>query len=232
MYFLSISLTSSFSQGGTALAKSLSATKKLRYLDLGDNNFDEEGSAILAAALTDQPDLIHLNLSSTGLGDDGTKTIVESLGKTAESLEVLNLAGNEIKKAAKQLADFLKIKDSLVQIRLEENELGNRGAKAIAEALHEGHEKLEEVDLSMNEIEDEGALAIVKSLKDKKNLKSIVLKDNDISEEAQEEARAILDEVGKGHCLRFEEEEEEVKPTNKQGIDQLTEQLNAITINK
>jgi len=226
------------SEGGLSLAKGLSGTKNLRHLDLSDNTFDEEGSQILANSLSDQPNLISLNLASTGLGDDGIEAIAKALEKTADKLEILNLSANEItEEGAKKLNKLLKGKHFLKQLKLEENELGNEGTKLIATALQEGHELLEEVDLSVNGIEDNGALAIGKALLDKVHLKILQLKDNDVSEDAQEELKTLYENKGRVEALRFEDEEEEEEPKKKkeeseEGIDDITQKLGTATLNK
>jgi Ran GTPase-activating protein 1 len=221
------------SEGGLAIARSLVATKSLRVLDLSDNNFDEEGSKLMAKALSEQPHLQSLNLSSTGLGDEGVGRILKALEKTAERLEVLNLAGNEITgEAASKIVKALQNKKLLRQLKLEENELGSEGVREIAEALKGGFEHLEELDFSMNEVDDDAAQELVEVVRGKKNFKVLRLLENEISEDMQSEMRDTLKELGKSHVLRISDEDEEEKKGEKkeESLDDVAKQLEKVEI--
>ena len=70
-------------------------------------------------------------------------------------------------------------------MQLSDNDIGNDGAKAIADALKDIH-SLEKLDLSRNKIGDDGAKAIADALKDNHTLKSLFLFSNVISSSGKE----------------------------------------------
>jgi len=200
--------------GGTDMARALctSATNRLQILDLSDNNFNKEGRKLLAKALKDQPYLTSINLASTSLEDDGVIRIVNALSETAPDLEVLNLAANEATAdTVEAIIECIKDKPSLRVLRLEDNELGSDGVKEIAAALSTGHDELEEVDFSVNEVDDEAARELVSVLLNKKNMKYLNLKENEISEEAQEELKELVAKDGREWVFILTEEDEELQ---------------------
>jgi Ran GTPase-activating protein (RanGAP) involved in mRNA processing and transport len=72
------------------------AVHSLERLDLSDNPLTSEVAEELAAAIKAQTCLKELVLNDTSLGDEGVIVLAEALPSTASSLEVLQLALNEV----------------------------------------------------------------------------------------------------------------------------------------
>ena len=81
-------------------------------------------------------------------------------------MTTLSLIWNEIgDEGAKAIAEALKVNTVLTRLRLGENKIGDEGAKAIAEAL-KVHAVLTELHLGYNEIGDAGKTAVQDAVKD------------------------------------------------------------------
>ncbi|KAF2325173.1 hypothetical protein GH714_024843 [Hevea brasiliensis] len=146
------------SDGGVVLAGALGKCSHLRKLDLRDNMFGVEAGLALSKSLVAFGDLTEVYLSYLNLEDDGAEALANALKESAPSLEVLEMAGNDITaKGASSLADCIAAKQFLSKLNLSENELKDEGAILIAKAIESGHGQLSEVDLSSNSIRRAGA---------------------------------------------------------------------------
>lgn len=105
----------------------------LTRLDLHDNPMTEDVADALADALRAQRGLRCLNLTDTGLGDEGVATIASAIADCCPDLEELHLELNEITAAgAAALASALPRLPALRILDLKENELEDEGAIALA----------------------------------------------------------------------------------------------------
>jgi len=121
--------------GGLSLARGLQFSQQLRVLDLSDSMFGEKGGAALAETLTKLPSLNQLILKDSGVSGKGLDSILNAL--IHQALEVLDLASLDMgpegaAKLAKQIANL----PALRELRLAENGLQNKGAKALAAAAY------------------------------------------------------------------------------------------------
>ncbi|KAF2325185.1 hypothetical protein GH714_024985 [Hevea brasiliensis] len=156
------------SDGGVVLAGALGKCSHLRKLDLRDN--------------------IYLNLE-----DDGAEALANALKESAPSLEVLEMAGNDITaKGASSLADCIAAKQFLSKLNLSENELKDEGAILIAKAIESGHGQLSEVDLSSNSIRRAGARLLGQTVVLKPGFKLLNINGNFISDEGIDEVKDIF----------------------------------------
>lgn len=181
------------SDGGVALAEALGACKHLRKLDLRDNMFGEEAGVALSKVIPVFADLKEIYLSYLNLEDDGAEAIANALKESAPSLEILDLAGNDITaKAATSVAACISSKQFLTKLNLSENELKDEGAVLISKALEGGHGALNEVDLSTNSITWSGAKVVAEAVVKKPGFKLLNINANFISEEGIEELEKIF----------------------------------------
>jgi len=77
--------------------------------------------------------------------------------------------------------EYLKTNSTLVELNINENNLGDEGAKALAEGL-KANKTLKSLDLSLNYIGDEGAKAIAAMLDVNKTLTSLTISGNEIQD--------------------------------------------------
>ncbi|KAA8543237.1 hypothetical protein F0562_021268 [Nyssa sinensis] len=160
------------SEGGVALAEALGICTHLKKLDLRDNMFGVESGVTLSKAVSGFADLTE---------------------KSAPSLEVLEMAGNDITiNAAPALVACIAAKQFLTKLNLAENELKDDGAILIAKALEEGHDQLTEVDLSANSIRRAGARVLAQAVVRKPRFKLLNVNTNFISDEGVDELKDIF----------------------------------------
>jgi len=181
------------SEGGVALAEALGICSHLKKLDLRDNMFGVEAGVALSKAIPVFTDLTEIYLSYLNLEDEGAEALANSLKDSAPSLEVLEMAGNDITaKAAATLAACIAAKQFLTKLSLGENELKDEGAIVISKALEVGHGQLNEVDLSANSIRRAGARVLAQAVVHKPGFKLLNIDSNYISDEGIDEVKDIF----------------------------------------
>lgn len=181
------------SEGGVALAEALRTCTNLKKLDLRDNMFGVEGGLALSKAISVFADLTEVYLSYLNLEDEGIEALAHALKDSAPSLEVLEMAGNDITaKGAAYLSPCILSKQFLSKLNLSENELKDGGAIIIGKALKEGCGQLTEVDLSTNLIRRAGARFLARAVVNKSGFKLLNINGNFISEEGIDELNDIF----------------------------------------
>lgn len=181
------------SEGGVALAEALGSCTSLKKLDLRDNMFGVESGIALSKVLPRFSDLTEIYLSYLNLEDEGSVALANALTKSVPSLEVLEMAGNDITaEAAPALAACVAAKQFLTKLNLAENELKDEGAILIAKALEEGHGQLIEVDLSTNSIRRAGARCLAQAVVSKPGFKLLNINCNFISDEGVDELEEVF----------------------------------------
>lgn len=181
------------SEGGIALAEALGTSANLNKLDLRDNMFGVDAGMALSKSLLGHIGLTEAYLSYLNLEDEGTIALVNALKESAPSLEVLEMAGNDITVgAAHAVSECIEAKQFLTKLNLSENELKDEGAVLIGKALQEGHAQLKEVDLSTNSIRRVGARLLAQAIVHKPDFLLLNINGNYISEEGIDEVKEIL----------------------------------------
>lgn len=181
------------SEGGVALAEALGSCSHLKRLDLRDNMFGVEAGVALSKALYAFADLTEVYLSYLNLEDEGAEALANALKESAASLEVLEMAGNDITaKGASSLAGCIAEKQFLAKLNLAENELKDEGAILVAKAIDAGHGQLNEVDLSTNAIRRAGARLLALAVAHKPGFKLLNINGNFISDEGIDEVKDIF----------------------------------------
>ncbi|KAF3436299.1 hypothetical protein FNV43_RR23391 [Rhamnella rubrinervis] len=181
------------SEGGIALAEALRTCTCLKKLDLRDNMFGVEAGMALSKTLSVFADLTEIYLSYLNLEDEGAEALANVLKESAPSLEVLDIAGNDITaKSAASLAACIAAKQFLMRLNLAENELKDEGAILIGKALEEGHGQLHEVDLSTNLIRRAGARLLAQVVVRKPGFKLLNINGNYISDEGIDEVKDMF----------------------------------------
>nr|XP_010939912.1 RAN GTPase-activating protein 1 [Elaeis guineensis] len=214
------------SEGGIALSEALETCTHLKKLDLRDNLFGVDAGMALSKTLGKLVGLTEVYLSYLNLEDEGAIAIANALKQSVHSLDVLEIAGNEITaEAAPALAECVGSKQFLRKLNLSENELKDEGAVLIGKAL-EGHSQLKELDLSTNMIRRVGARCLAQVVSNKTDFVLLNINGNAISEEGIDEVKEIL-KAGKnsvGVLGPLDENdpegegEEEVEEAGEQGV--------------
>ncbi|XP_074268947.1 RAN GTPase-activating protein 2-like [Silene latifolia] len=180
-------------EGGVQLAESLATCTHMRKLDLCDNIFGVEAGLALSKTLHNLVNIVEIYLSYLNLEDEGAEAVAIALKESAPSLEVLDMAGNEITvKGGPALASCISSKQFLTKLNLAENELKDDGAILIAKALEEGHGQLCELDMSCNLIRNAGAQYLAHAILNKPGFKKLNIDGNYISDDGVDEVRDIL----------------------------------------
>ncbi|KAJ6336000.1 hypothetical protein OIU78_012575 [Salix suchowensis] len=180
-------------EGGVALAEALGSCNHLRKLDLRDNMFGLEAAIALSKSLSAFADLTEVYLSYLNLEDEGAEALANALKECAPSLEVLDMAGNDITaKGASSLAACIAAKQFITKLNLAENELKDEGTILIAKAIEVGCGQLNEVDLNTNAIRRAGARLLAQAVVEKPGFKSLNINGNYISDEGIDEVKDIF----------------------------------------
>ncbi|XP_068661948.1 RAN GTPase-activating protein 2-like [Aristolochia californica] len=188
------------SDGGVALAEALEVCSNLKKLDLQDNMFGVDAGKALSKTISCFKVLTEVYLNYLNLADEGAIALANALKNSAPSLEVIEMAGNDITvEAAPALAGCIAEKQCLSKLNLSENELKDEGATKIADGLKEGHEQLKEVDMSTNYLRRAGARTLARAVVSKPDFVLLNVNGNLISDEGIEEVKEIL-KAGK-KCL-------------------------------
>ncbi|KAG5223014.1 RAN GTPase-activating protein [Salix suchowensis] len=182
------------SEGGIALSKALETCIHLKKLDLRDNMFGKEAGVALSKAISKYAGLTEVYLSYLNLEDEGAMSIARALKESAPSLEVLDMAGNDITaEAAPIVAACIAEKQHLTKLNLAENELKDEGAIQISEVLEDGHLQLKEVDMSNNSLGRSGARVLAKVAAQKPGFKYLNIDGNFISDEGIDEVNELFE---------------------------------------
>ena len=133
-------------------------------------------------ALKTMPKVAKLNLRNNCCRNQG----VEALGASAARDGPCARAGGHDRVSSGLLlpvpGEYLKTNSTLVELNINENNLGDEGAKAFAEAL-KSNVALIDLSLEQNLISDEGAKALAKALKHNAALTILLLSYNSIGDE-------------------------------------------------
>ncbi|WP_375331722.1 hypothetical protein [Candidatus Tisiphia endosymbiont of Temnostethus pusillus] len=109
-----------------------------------------------------------------------TETIIQQI--INNSITNLNLSSNQIGDAgAKSLAECLKDNKSITTLKLNNNQIGDAGAKSLAECLKD-NKSITTLKLNNNQIGDAGAKSLAECLKDNKSITNLYLSSNQIGD--------------------------------------------------
>ena len=105
-----------------------------RRIRLRDNHITSEGGSILAQGLHQNTTLESLDLRNNQISDLGVQSLAVSIAQS--SIRTLNLESNEITaEGALYLSRMLRDSQTLTELYLSKNHLGDRGVELLAEAL-------------------------------------------------------------------------------------------------
>jgi hypothetical protein len=132
-----------------------------------------------------------LCLCGNQIGNQGAYWIAQALGG-CKTIHELDLSSNEISEQGTMYLANMLAQSNLTAFILNGNQAGQKGARAIAEAVHQNR-RLDVLGMCGNDIGDEGAIQIAQVAKTHPRLKAILLEDNFLGE------RGIM-AVADAHC--------------------------------
>ncbi|KAF5180626.1 Ran gtpase-activating protein [Thalictrum thalictroides] len=154
--------------------------------------FGVEAGVALSQALSSHVGLVEAYLSYLILEDEGAIALANAFKECTPSLEVLEMAGNDITaEAAPALASCIASKHLLKKLNLSDNKLKDEGAIRIGNALV-GLKQLKEVDMSTNQIRSAGARVLALSVIEKPEFQLLNLNENFISDEGIDEVTEMF----------------------------------------
>ncbi|XP_072133139.1 uncharacterized protein [Mobula birostris] len=125
------------------------ANCKIQKLWLRDVGLTDSGAEDLASALRSNPSLTELNLGANKLGDSGVKLVSAALKNLECKIQKLWLYDVSLTaNGAKDLISTLSTNQSLTELSLNDNKLGDSGVKLVSEALRISECKIQKLSLS------------------------------------------------------------------------------------
>jgi Ran GTPase-activating protein (RanGAP) involved in mRNA processing and transport len=179
------------------IANALAFHRNFKRLTLYDNRLGDEGVAVVMQAISKHRNVMmnfsyyHAFTNVVGslqsicicgnlIGDQGAYWIAQGIVHNPAITEV-DLSSNEIRElGATYLANSLT-RSNLTTLILNANEVGAKGAVAIARALQVSHQ-MSVVGLCGNDIGDDGAVYLCEVAKTHPGLKALLLEDNYLGE--------------------------------------------------
>jgi len=153
--------------GAKAVATSIRKNQTLEYINVNENNIQNEGVLQMIEILFESKKLRELNIADNKIGHDGLAGIMSVLNWNNYSLEILNIdnaaytsIGQEI---AIHIAKMLQTNKGITKLSLRKHDLNCDGIYVITEHLLD-NKKLRVLDFSANKISFKGCEAIGKYL--------------------------------------------------------------------
>ncbi|XP_063062702.1 NACHT, LRR and PYD domains-containing protein 3-like [Engraulis encrasicolus] len=140
------------------LSKGLSSPHcRLQMLRLADCNFVKETCEILASILQSQNDLTELDLSLNVFGEFGVQLLSQGLSSPHCKLQTLRLAGCKVTaNSCKIVASVLHSPNTMRELYLFDNDLGDSGVQHLCKGLSSPHCTLQSLRLSGCRISEKG----------------------------------------------------------------------------
>ncbi|XP_061468742.1 uncharacterized protein LOC133377971 [Rhineura floridana] len=156
---------------------------KLQKLRLAQCNVTPASCRDLSSALTVNQTLTELDVECNRLGDSGVKVLCEGLKHPHGKLQILNLFNCDITAACcGDLASVLSSNQTLTELYLGCNKLGNSGVKLLCEGLKHPKCKLQKLCLCESEITAAGCGEISSALSTSHTLEDIDLWNNTLED--------------------------------------------------
>jgi Ran GTPase-activating protein (RanGAP) involved in mRNA processing and transport len=153
------------------------AVNPLESLSLEDSTIGDEGASILAKSFHSS-DLESLTLNGCEIGDEGICALLPIIKKVHNLALERNLITNDGSESIRQV---LESENSMQQLLLGDNELGDTGIATLAEAFASSHCSIKELDVSKNKFGSLGWESLVKNLPHAKALVVLSVSNNKLT---------------------------------------------------
>ncbi|XP_067864893.1 NACHT, LRR and PYD domains-containing protein 3-like isoform X1 [Heterodontus francisci] len=156
---------------------------KIQKLELQVNNLTASCIEDLASAICTNRSLMDLDLSDNRLGDSGVKLLSEALRNTDCKIQRLGLYRNKLTASCiKDLTSALSKKQSLTDLNLSDNKLGDSGVKLLSAALRNPDCKIQKLSLSDVGLTDSCTEDLASALRTNQSLKFLNLTYNSFTD--------------------------------------------------
>ncbi|XP_041070448.1 NACHT, LRR and PYD domains-containing protein 3-like isoform X2 [Carcharodon carcharias] len=153
-------LSLSFNELGDSGVKLLSAALrnpgcKIQELNLTNNNLTDSCAKDLSSVISTNQSLTDLDLGGNRLGDAGVKLLSVALRNLGCKIQRLSLTNNNLTDScAKDLSSVISTNQSLTDLDLGENQLGDAGVKLLSVALRNLGCTIQRLSLTNNNLTD------------------------------------------------------------------------------
>ncbi|XP_078087447.1 NACHT, LRR and PYD domains-containing protein 3-like isoform X2 [Mustelus asterias] len=158
---------------------------KIQKLVLHNNALTDSCAEDLASALIANHSLVDLNLDYNELGDSGVKLLCVALRNPNCKIQKLELYCNNLSDSCiEDLTSALSPNQSLIDLNLGNNVLGDSGVKLLSVALRNPDCKIQELDLCKNDLTDSCAEDLASALSTNRSLRKLNLVTNLFTDQA------------------------------------------------
>ncbi|XP_078069562.1 NACHT, LRR and PYD domains-containing protein 3-like isoform X2 [Mustelus asterias] len=183
-------LSLSYNNLGDSGVKQLSAALKnpdckIQKLNLSVNDLTDSSAQDLASALSTNQSLIDLNVGYNDLGDSGVKLLSVALRKPDCKVQKLDLYRNDLTEScAEDLASAVSTNQSLIDLNLDDNKLGDSGVKTLSAALRKPDCKIQTLLLRNNTLTDSCCEDLASALSTNQSLRFLNLRSNSFTDQS------------------------------------------------
>ncbi|XP_076137510.1 NACHT, LRR and PYD domains-containing protein 3-like, partial [Alosa pseudoharengus] len=165
------------------LSKGLSSSHcKLQTLRLADCKLTDKLGEIVASVLRSPNSLLQLNFSNNDPGDSGVQLLSKGLSSSNSILQILRLADCKLTyKSCEMVASVLQSPNSLQELDLSDNDLGDSGAQLLSKGLSSSYCKIHTLRLSDCLISEKGCGVLAAALTSN-HIKALDLRHNTLGE--------------------------------------------------
>ncbi|XP_062387777.1 NACHT, LRR and PYD domains-containing protein 12-like [Sardina pilchardus] len=170
--------------GVQLLSKGLSSPHcKLQILRLAGCKFTEKSCEHVASVLQSPNSLIELDLKDNELTDSGVQLLSKGLSSPHCKLQMLRLAGCKLTdKSCELVASVLQSPNSLIELDLSDNDLGDSGVQLLSKGLSSPHCKLQILRLAGCKFTEKSCEHVASVLQSPNSLIELDLKDNELTD--------------------------------------------------
>jgi Ran GTPase-activating protein (RanGAP) involved in mRNA processing and transport len=187
--------------GGPTMARSKQKFEGMQELFLGGTGIGASGCQAVARLLEKSCSLKVISLPNCEIGDDEISLLSSSFraNKARLPIESIQLSFNQIThKGLEALSNALWGSTTLKELKLDNNEIGDRGAHQVA-AILPALKGLVTLDVGFNAIKTAGLNVLMKAVVDTDQIESLSLSGNDIDVPS---AKAVAYTLAYNHTLK------------------------------
>ncbi|XP_076152194.1 NACHT, LRR and PYD domains-containing protein 12-like isoform X2 [Alosa pseudoharengus] len=170
--------------GVQLLSKGLSSPNcKLQTLRLAECKLSEKSCGIVAAVLQSPNSLTELDLSHNDLGDSGVQLLSKGLSSPNFKLQTLRFADCKLTdKSCEIVASVLQSPNSLLQLDLSDNDLGDYGVQLLSKGLSSFNCKIHTLRLAECKLSEKSCGIVAAVLQSPNSLTELDLNHNDLGD--------------------------------------------------